>query len=757
VPQLHDRWVQLEARLAGVGPGNVLTLQIADRVFEARFLKPLPPALTNLPRGSLLQLQGVYRVLADEARQPSSFQITVPSAAEVVVLAEPSWWTLRHAMLLVSFMAIIILATVLWVLMLRRKVGEQTASLQQSEQKFRSLVEDSLVGVYFIQDGRFVYVNPRMAAIFGYTVAEMQREVSLEKIIYPEDWPLVQEQIRRRVANEVRTAHYAFRGQCKDGTVIQAEVLGSRTEYQGAPAVLGMLLDVTERKRTQDKMSEQARLLDLAHDAISVRDLEDRVLYWNQSAEALYGYAAEEVLGQPVTDITAVNPADFARAKHTLLETGKWHGELTHRHREGELLTVAARWTLVRDAQGRPHSILAINTDITQQKKLETQILRAQRMESIGTLAGGIAHNLNNVLAPIMMSCDLLKLDLEGSEHLPLIDGIRSSSQRAAELVRQILTFARGTDGRRQPVQPRYLLEELRRILEGILSKSIHLNIQTPANLWTLLADANQIHQVLMNLCVNARDAMPTGGELTVSAANVVLDDRQAELNEKADPGPYVVFMVTDTGTGMPPEVREKIFDPFFTTKDVGKGTGLGLSTALAIIKSHKGFINVYSESGKGSRFMVYLPAQTSGAAAMPVALPETDLNRLRGDGELVLVVDDEEAIRSLARRTLETYGYRVVTANDGTEAITEYNRRGREVAVVLLDMMMPVLDGPATIHALTWINPEIRIIAASGLADENFSHKISSPTVRAFLPKPYAADKMLKALREVLRPGPSI
>lgn len=750
-PQLHDQWVQAEARFlhfSKIGTVDVLTLQVGNRIFDARFITPVSSRIKNLEAGSLLQVAGIYRVLTDAARAPKSLQLAVPSEYDVQILEEPSWWSIRHTTTVIGIMASVIGATVLWVLMLRRKVREQTASLKQSERKFRSLVEQSLVGVYIVQDGRFIYVNPRLADIFGFGSAQaMMGSTLLEDVVFWEDRPFVREQIRRRIADEVDFVHYFFRGRHTNGSAIHIEVLGSRTEFGGRPAVLGMLLDVTERKIAQDKIAEQARMLDLAGDAIVVSDLDDRISYWNQSAQRIYGWTPQQAVGGISYEKMRVNPADFQKAKQALLQDFKWHGEFAQRDAHGGEITVEARWTLVHDQQGNPESILAINTDITQAKKLEGQFLRTQRMESIGVLAGGIAHDLNNVFAPIILSCDLMQNEPVASERKILLKSILTNTQRAADLVRQILTFARGTDGRRLALQPHQVLEELRKILGDTLPKSIHLKLHTEPDVWLINADATQLHQVLMNFCLNARDAMPRGGELSVTVANLELSKHLTMVNGDMKPGNYVVFNVTDTGTGMTSETRERIFDPFFTTKEFGTGTGLGLSTALGIVKSHGGFINVSSEPNQGSCFKFYLPALTNGridhgkAADIKPAIP-------RGNNELILVVDDEAPLREVAQQTLKTFGYRTMAVTNGDEAIACYAQLKNEIALVLMDMMMPVMDGPAAIKALTEINPEIKIIALSGLTNES---QVQNPAGRKFLPKPYSAEQLLNAVSKVL------
>ena len=744
-PQLHDLWVQIEARFmhySKIGDVDVLTLQVGNRIFDARFISPVSDRIKNLQSGSLLRVSGIYRLLSDEARKPVSLQLAVPSEQDIQILEEPSWWTIKHTISVIGVMAFVIGATALWVLQLRRKVRQQTASLRQSESKFRSLVEQSLVGVYIIQNDRFIYANPQLAEIFGHPPGEAASPIKLDDVIVSEDLASMREQIRRQIASENDYAHYSIRGRRKDGSIIHLEVLGSRTESGGKPAVLGMVMDVTERKLSQDKIAEQARMLDLASDGIVVCSLDDRILYWNQSAGRIYGWTVQEAIGAIACEKLDADSAEFQKAKETLLRDNQWQGEFNHHNRQGEKITVAARWTLIQNSQGKAGSILAIYTDITRQKQLEAQFLRTQRLDSIGVLAGGIAHDLNNVLAPILMSGRLLEMDPDSSDRGEMISNILNSTRRAADLVKQILTFARGTDGRRAATQPRQLLEDLQKLLNESLPKSISLHFNCDPDTRLVDVNATHLHQVLMNLCINSRDAMPNGGELSITAANVELDEQEAATNGKVKPGAYVVFSVTDNGSGIPPEIRDRIFDPFFTTKEVGKGTGLGLSIALGLIKSHGGFINVQSTPNHGTCFKVYLPAHLATRPADET--PAYDNGAVRGENELILVVDDEAPVRNIAKQTLKMFGYRVVTANNGEEAVSCYSEQKDEIALVLLDMMMPVMDGPATIAALAKINPDIKIIAASGLTGEG---QLTSPTVRAFLPKPYTAEKMLNAV----------
>ena len=505
--------------------------------------------------------------------------------------------------------------------------------------------------------------------------------------------------------------------------------------------------DITERKRAEERIREQAALLDQAQDAILVRDLDLNILFWNKGAEKIYGWTSEEVVG--TKNVFKEAPRQFEAALKTAVSNGEWHGEFHQTRRDGAEIIVESRWTLVRDEKGQPKSILVINTDVTEKRRMESQFLRAQRMESIGTLAGGIAHDLNNVLSPILMAIDMLQLKTTDETSKKWLDVLRTNAERGGDMVRQVLSFARGVEGERVALQPKHLIKEIVKILRETLPKSIEISFQIPNDLWIISADATQMHQVLMNLCVNARDAMPEGGSISIKAENAFVDENYARMHLEAKPGRFVMISVADTGPGMSAEVQSRIFEPFFTTKEMTKGTGLGLSTAMTIVKSHGGFINVYSELHKGSQFTLYIPAVNAPGAADVVAL-QTDLPL--GHGELILVVDDEESIREITRGTLETFGYSVLTASDGTEALALYADKKNEIAVVLTDMVMPFMDGPATIRALQRMNPGVRIIAASGLGAGQRAGEGALEGVSVFLNKPYTAEKLLKTLAQVLK-----
>ncbi len=513
-------------------------------------------------------------------------------------------------------------------------------------------------------------------------------------------------------------------------------------------AVVDSVAQGIVRKRAEEKVVEQAALLDKSQDAICVMDLSHRCTYWNKSAERLYGWAAREACGKKADEMLFRDRSYFDRAKKEVMEKGEWKGECCQVTHGDESVIVESQWTLVTDDAGLPRSILMVNTDVSEKRKIEAQFLRTQRMESIGTLAGGIAHDLNNVLAPILMSVEILKSKFKDEQSKRMLNILESSAKRGAAMVKQVLTFGRGVDGERVLLQTKHLIKEVAKIVAETFPKTIQLKTNISENLWTVLGDATQLHQVMVNLTVNARDAMPKGGTLTVSAENTVVEPNQEGNPASAKPGFYVIIKVKDTGTGIPQEILDKIFEPFFTTKEMGKGTGLGLATVLGIVKSHAGFVQVQTEHNKGTTFLIYLPA-LEGAAQQPAETE--DLCVPSGNGELILAVDDEAAVLSMTKETLETFGYRVLTARDGTEAVATYSANRNEIKGVLTDMLMPFMDGPATIRVLKKMDPKVRIIAASGLMDSDKVRDATGMDNIAFLMKPFTAEKLLNAVHKVL------
>ncbi len=631
-----------------------------------------------------------------------------------------------------------------------RKVVEKR--LIQTLQEFETLTEGIPDAVFFKDgEGRWLITNAPAKKLFQLATVDWQGKTDRELAVLQ---PSLQKAYEACIASD----EAAWRnGRKTVGLEIVQDDEGSNHYFETtkiplfdeAGGRLGLVVighDVTLDRQAHEIISEQALILDNARDSILLTDLNHRVLYCNRSAEKLYGWSRTDIVGRSYHDLIARQGKDSLDMSAQVRAHGHWAGEIRHYHQDGRELIVESRQSLINDSEGHPKSVLMINTDVTEKKRTEREFLRTQRMESIGRMAGGIAHDLNNILSPILMAVQIFKDKIEDESLLRLIPMLESNVQRGADLMKKLLMFTRGVEGEHVKVDIRPIVNDVRAMVEAAFPKNVQLLCDVRRDVWPLRGDATQLHQILLNLCVNARDAMPDGGTLSILVVNVWVLESEASGHPGARAGPHVLLSISDTGEGIPADILDRIFEPFFSTKDVDAGTGLGLSTVAAIVRGHGGYVNVSSEVGRGTTFKVYLPADRSEANSRhehPVG------DRWKGRGECVLVVDDEVSVRSVLAAVLEANGYRVLQASNGEEALSLIEKNRPDIRVVVSDMSMPRMDGPAFVRRLRSLQRNVQIIGMSGLPTD--AARTRGEEIDRFLQKPYHGEDILQALHELL------
>jgi two-component system, cell cycle sensor histidine kinase and response regulator CckA len=533
-----------------------------------------------------------------------------------------------------------------------------------------------------------------------------------------------------------------------DGTK-EMQLLMIAQKYRQNNAAVFIGIDFSDRIKMDERLREQAMLLDVARDAFILIGKDDVVIYWNSGAEKLYGWSKSETFGRKITELIyrPEEVAAYYNIQDTLEKRGEWTGVLKQVHKSGKVIVVESQRTLIRSSDSTNNRTLIVNTDITERKELEEQVMRNQRVESIGMIASGIAHDMNNVLTPIMASIEMLRARASDEKMMKRLDTLDISAQRGKALMQQILSFARGQQNEKKNFDVRSILKDISQLIRQTFPKSIHIIDDVPSAASVVNGDATQLHQVLMNLVVNARDAMPNGGILRLALKNQLVDSYLAGQHVDATVGDYAALMVSDTGMGIKSELLNRIFDPFFTTKDIGHGTGLGLSTVLSIVRAHGGFIDVESQLNRGTGFTIYLPLQEN--MGDDDATGKLQSGSLHGQGELILIVDDEEAILEIVEEVLENSGYAVLKALNGLQALEVFRQHQTEIRVVVTDMMMPVMDGAALIKALRAESPTIKVIATSGFLDTDKLAKHAEISENFFLHKPFSSEALLIKIRE--------
>ena len=593
------------------------------------------------------------------------------------------------------------------------------------------------------KDGTYLGVNQHLANLLGLRISEIVGQ----RVGFRGD-DVFEQIVKTFFATNERQISAEYRINIDEKSLVTL-LFGHKYFDNSAAVFVGV--DISQRKLMEEQLREQAKLLEVTQDAIIVVDENDVILFWNSAAERLYGWKREDALGNRKADLLS----DHKEFKHhfeaqaKVFEAGEWEGELHQRTREGKRVVVQSRRTLLDSIGNQPRKVLIVNTDITEKKHIQSQLFRNQRVENIGTLASGIAHDMNNVLTPIMASLELLKQKLDDEKSQKRISMLESSAHRGKALIEQILLFARGQEGEMSVLDLRQVIKDITTLIEQTFPKNISVEVNIDRNVSLIMGDSTQLHQVLLNLVVNARDAMPEGGKITISLAPVSVSASDARTNIDASPGSYLLLTVSDTGTGIPQEYLDKIFDPFFTTKPEGKGTGLGLSTVLSIVRAHKGFVEINSTVNVGTSFKIYLPTAVGTVKADGTSFVGVSADK--GKGEAILVVDDDEAVSEVAAELLQNAGYTTLVAKDGEEALALYTENYRNVRLVLTDMMMPKMDGASLIRSLRAAQSNIKIIAMSGLMDKEKLMKMAGVESSAFIMKPFTGETLLKTVRSTL------
>lgn len=627
---------------------------------------------------------------------------------------------------------------------------EMQEQLRGSKEQLQAIFDSEPECVKVIdKNGTILQMNPAGLAMIEADSPPQALGKSTFSLITPEYHDAYRALIARVLQGNKQTLEFEIVGFKGGKRWLETHAVPLRDKKDNITSILCVTRDTTERRIAADKLERQASLLDVDPAGIYVLDRDGRVQFWNKSAQRIHGWKRDDILGQVLSErLQGEFAAQFKEAWESVFRKKKWLGTRTQVGPDGIEMIIESEWTLIQEKGGRSESLFIVDSDVTERKKLESQFLRAQRMENLGMVAGGIAHDLNNILGPIMLSIQIARKQTTELSILRLLDVVETSAKRGSEIVKQILGFASGKEGTRGILRPDKLVTEVASFLKETFPKTIQIKQTTSPELWSISANSTQLHQVLLNLCINARDAMPNGGILSLGAENQILDTHYAYLSPALIPGPHVVFVVQDTGIGIPKEIKDRIFEPFFSTKSNDGGTGLGLSTVAGIVQNHAGFVNVYSEPGKGTTFKVYLPA----VRTQDTDEAEKEVNRLpMGKGETILVVEDEATLREITKEILESYGYKALTANDGTEAISLYLQNKDIISLVLCDISMPFMDGPATIRALTKTNPSVKVVVVSGFGEGEKIVENMRPNVRDFIAKPYAAEKLLKTLNSVL------
>jgi two-component system cell cycle sensor histidine kinase/response regulator CckA len=629
-----------------------------------------------------------------------------------------------------------------------RKAMEEAA--KEREEWRRSLVENSFDGIFVQQDSKIIFANSRLHQMLGYLPGELEG-MEHWRVYYGKYQRLTQERAEARMRGENAPPQYEVMLQRKDGSFFAGEVSAKLVTIKGRPGVQAWIKDISRRKRTEETQRRLATVVQQASEAVVIMDADNRIQYVNPAFEKITGYALDDVMGQTPQMWKDENddPELYQQIWETVSGGEVWRGQLTNCRKDGTSYLEDVTVSPVRDASDQIINYVAIKRDISREVELQRQLVQAQKMESLGTLAGGIAHDFNNLLTVIGGYSELLLMDKqEDDPGLEDLHKIAIAARRGAELVKNLLAFGRKMEPQLRPVDLNREVEQIRKLLIRTIPKMIEVEVSLANDLARIKADPAQIGQLIMNLALNAQDAMPNGGKLTIETRNVSLDQTYCETHLLTEPGSYVLLTFSDTGHGMDKVTLERIFEPFYTTKEIGKGTGLGLAVAYGIVQQHEGLIQCHSEPGAGTIFEIYLPAIDDQRKS--VKKKTARLMPTKGS-ETILWVDDEDFVRDFGVRILHRQGYTVMTAGDGQEGWEIYEKSRDKIGLVILDLIMPEMGGKQCLEKILETNPQAKILIASGAGGLGTTEEAIAAGAKGFIRKPFRIDEMLRAIRRVL------
>jgi two-component system, cell cycle sensor histidine kinase and response regulator CckA len=639
-----------------------------------------------------------------------------------------------------------------------RKKAEQ--QLLESEEKFRMLTEASLVGVYLIQDSVFKYVNPMFTSIVGYSLEELIDTLGPQDVIFSEDWPMVEENLRKRISGEIQTLHYVARGIKKDKTIIDVELYSSRMIYNGKPAVFGSVLDITNRKQAEQKLMESEEKFRMLTEVslVGIYILQDNVFkYVNPVAAQMFGYSVEEIIDK-MDPLNLVVPEGRPLVRENIRrrisgEVETLHYEFKGVTKDNRIIEVEVFGSRIM-YQGKAAIVGSIidvterNRSAQEKEKMQAQAFQLQKMEAIGLLTGGVAHDLNNLLTIVQGHSELGMIkNTTDKELFSDLEQIHNASIKGATLVRQLLLFSRKHPIELSALSVNSVIDSMQKTLRRFIGADVNIKIELDRDLWPILANTDNMQHMIMNLVMNAGEAMVKGGTIAITTKNVIIDNRQITLIPESHPGNFVCIAVADTGPGINSEHMHRVFEPFFTTKD--KGTGLGLSVVYGIAKQHGGWVNVLSEPGSGASFEVYIPA--APAAQGEVMKKTVSFEDLSGNGENIFLVDDEEVVLNFVKIALEENGYSVLSASRADEAIKLFEQAKDGVRVVISDLNLPDRNGISLVEQLISLKPDLKFILTSGSTDEKTRLGLIEKSGYSFLQKPYTLYDLFRTIKDVV------